>query len=82
MTTKELIKIGKSLGLKHYNECDRYVCFEGVNGGATTFYSSSKKNAKWQTPATMENFATHLKQMGRDSLKMDLNKLLNITTHH
>jgi hypothetical protein len=31
--------------------------------------------------ATMESFARHLKQMGRDSLKMDLSRLLNITSH-
>lgn len=31
--------------------------------------------------ATELDFANHLKQMGRDSLKMDLDKLLNVMHH-
>lgn len=80
MTTKELIKIGTSLGLEHYNECDEHVCFKGINGHASVFYSSKCNKKIWE-PATMEDFADHLLQMGRDSLKMELNTLLSITTH-
>ncbi len=82
MTTKELIKIGKSLGLEHYNECDEYVCFKGVNVGSNVFYSSSKKNLKWNPPSTMKDFAEHIKMMGKDSLRMELHNLLSIVSHY
>jgi hypothetical protein len=75
MTTKELIKIGKSLGLEHYNETDKFVCFKGINGAAKVFYTSSNK------ASIMLDFAEHLKMIGRDSLRMELNSLLSITSH-
>lgn len=91
MTTEELIKIGDSLGLEHYNECETHVYFKGINGGASCFYTDANflpnKNGRairitdYTYPAEMDKFARHLKQMGRDSLKMDLNQLLSITSH-
>ena len=82
MTKDELIKIADSLGIKHYNECEEHICLEGVNGGSSILFTDKiPKCYSFSEPATMESFATHLKQMGRDSLKMDLDRLLNMTKH-
>lgn len=81
MNKKQLIDLADKLGIEHYNECDSYICLVGVNGHATIVYSDHPSNKEWETPATEMNFANHLKQMGRDSLKMDLNDLLSITRH-
>ena len=82
MTKNELIKIADSLGIKHYNECEEFICLEGINGGGSVLFTDNKHKCHTTSkPATMESFATHLKQMGRDSLKMDLDRLLNITRH-
>lgn len=78
MTTPELIDLANKLGIKYYNACSQYICLEGVNGHATVAYSNNKAN---KVCADYSTFAHHLKQMGRDSLKMDLERLLNITTH-
>jgi hypothetical protein len=45
-------------------------------------YNDKKEIARMiNALATELDFATHLKQMGRDSLKMDLDRLLNVMTH-
>jgi hypothetical protein len=78
MNKKQLIKIAKELGIKYYNECDKYICLIGINGHATLLYTNLNKR---NNHATMLDFSEHLKQMGRDSLKMELNNLLSITQH-
>jgi hypothetical protein len=80
MKTDELVKIGESLGLEPYNINDQYVCFHGINGGSCLLYSDDVKD-KHCKPATMIDFANHLKMMGRDSLRLELNSLLSITRH-
>ncbi len=80
MKTDELVKIGESLGLKPYNINEQYVCFHGINGGATLMYTEDVKSIDCK-PATMLDFANHLKMMGRDSLRMELNDLLSIVLH-
>jgi len=77
MKKKQLIEIADSLGISHYNECDAYICLEGINGDASILYTDEVKDKS----ATMLDFAKHLKQMGRDSLKMELAELLDITRH-
>lgn len=85
MNTKELIEIADSLGLEHYNECENYICIKGINGHATVCYTDLYL-VRWPSmqstsAATMMTFVNHLKQMGRDSLKEDLNTLLSTTRY-
>jgi len=69
----ELISLAVKMGLETYNVTDKYFCVKGVNGHATTIHYDNEPIIR---------IKNHLLQMGRDSLKMDLNNLLSITTHH
>ena len=71
-----LIELADLLGIKHYNECEDYIVLEGINGGSKLIYARLKESE------TYKAFAKHLHQMGRDSLKMELNDLLSITKHN
>ena len=73
MNKEEILKTGRELGLKLSHETENYVVFYGVNGQRSLFY----KNL-----TSLKDFYNHIHQMGRDSLKMDLEKLLNITKHN
>jgi len=81
MNKKQWIKILKDFELDYYNECDAFICVKGINGGVTTLHTNHESN-KIYAPSTLLTLKGHIKQMGRDSLKMDLNRLLNITLHH
>ncbi len=71
------------MGLEYYNECQDYICVEGINGHTSVMYTDTGfEETLSNKVATMKDFAKHLKQMGRDSLKMDLENLLNITKHN
>jgi hypothetical protein len=73
MTKEEILNIVRLFNLDIYNINDEYFCITGVNGNATTVYYDND-------PIT--SIKNHLIQMGRDSLKMDLNYLLSITNHN
>jgi hypothetical protein len=73
MNKEEIIRVLKEMCLETYNECDKYLCVKGVNGQATTIYYGA---------GAMTIIREHLVQMGRDQLKMELNRLLDITGHH
>jgi hypothetical protein len=73
MTTKKLVEIAKSFGLNIAYISGNYIGIDGVNGQRSTFYSDGDPN-----PSTMIDFYNHIYQMGRDSLKMDLDNLLHM----
>jgi hypothetical protein len=73
MNREEILQLVELFNLETYNVNDKYFCIKGVNGAATLIYYDK------DPITTVKN---HLIQMGRDSLKMDLNYLLNITTHN
>ena len=74
---EELKKLAESLGIKtwwgHKNE---YFIMEGVNAGKTGMYHRDISNN-----IAHQKIFSHIHQMGRDSLKMELNRLLNPMTH-
>jgi hypothetical protein len=77
MNKEELVELADKLGIKHYNECEERICLSGINGHATVLYTDKAyERVNWQKPAEMIDFANHLKQMGRDSLKFDMNELI------
>ncbi len=73
MTKEEILKLVNLMNLDVYNINDDYFCIKGVNGHATTIYYDNDPITK---------IKNHLIQVGRDSLKMELNDLLDITRHH
>jgi hypothetical protein len=73
MEKKQVMEIIELFNIEYYNLNDGYVCLKGINGQVTTIKFNDN-------PIT--SIKSHLIQMGRDSLKMDLNYLLNITTHN
>jgi hypothetical protein len=73
MNKEEILHLVELFNLETYNINDKYFCIKGVNGAATLVYYTS------DPITTIKN---HLMQMGRDSLKMDLNYLLDITKHN
>lgn len=72
MDKEEILHLVEMFNLETYNVNDKYFCIKGINGQATTVYYDTD-------PIT--EIKNHLLQMGRDSLKMDLNYLLDITKH-
>jgi hypothetical protein len=72
-TKNSSLEIAKAMNLEIYNEKDSYFCIKGINGGASCIYYD-------KDPFTA--IKQHLIQMGRDSLKMELNDLLDITKHN
>ncbi|MCY7361613.1 MAG: hypothetical protein LH629_06025 [Ignavibacteria bacterium] len=83
MTKTQLIKVTKDLGLDYYNACENYICIKGINSHVQNLNTDAGiKQCNYLKVATLLDFAEHLKQMGRDSLKMELNSLLDITRHH
>ena len=73
MEKKQVMEIIELFNIEYYNLNDGYVCLKGINAQVTTIKFNDN-------PIT--SIKNHLIQMGRDSLKMDLNYLLNITTHN
>jgi uncharacterized protein YpmB len=73
MTKDEILNLANMMNLDIYNVNDDYFCIKGVNGHATTIYYGKDPITK---------IKNHLIQVGRDSLKMELNDLLDITRHH
>jgi hypothetical protein len=73
MTKEEILKLVNLMNLDVYNTNDNYFCIKGVNGHAATIYYDNDPITK---------IKNHLIQVGRDSLKMELNDLLDITRHH
>ena len=73
MNKDEILDVVKTMCLETYNECEEYFCVKGVNGHATTVYYGA---------GAMAMLRGHLVQMGRDELKMELNRLLDITKHN
>jgi hypothetical protein len=73
MNKEEILHLVELFNLETYNINDKYFCIKGVNGAATLVYYT------FHPITTIKN---HLMQMGRDSLKMDLNYLLDITKHN
>lgn len=81
MTLEETIKIAKGLDIKYQVSKDKhYIVLDGINGQSTILYLKHPDGT--QIDEQLPTFAEHLKQMGRDSLKMDLEKLLSITKHN
>lgn len=78
MTKKEIISLGKSLGLKLSSKdtciSTTYVAFEGVNGQRFGFETS------WKPKETYAKFGEALRLIGRRQLKVELGELLNITS--
>jgi hypothetical protein len=72
-TKKEILDLVELFNLETFNVNDRYFCIKGINGNATVVYYDNNPIT------TVKN---HLIQVGRDSLKMDLNYLLDITKHN
>lgn len=75
---EELFELVQKLGLETYNHNPRYFCIKGINGHTTTV-NVNNTPFKESTEIDIKN---HILQMGRDSLKMELNSLLDITKHH
>jgi hypothetical protein len=73
MSKEEILHLVELFNLETYNVNDKSFCIKGVNGAATLVYYAA------DPITTVKN---HLMQMGRDSLKMDLNYLLDITKHN
>ena len=73
MSIEQIMDIIKLFNIEYHNLNDRYVYLKGINGQATIVRFDNN-------PIT--SIKQHLIQMGRDSLKMDLNDLLNITSHN
>jgi hypothetical protein len=73
MNKEEILQLVELFNLETYNVNDKSFCIKGVNGGATLVYYAA------DPITTVKN---HLMRMGRDSLKMDLNYLLDITKHN
>jgi hypothetical protein len=73
MKKKQVMEIIELFNIEYYNLNDGYVYLKGINGQVTTIKFNDN-------PIT--SIKNHLIHMGRDSLKMDLNYLLNITTHN
>jgi hypothetical protein len=80
MTTKQWIKILQDFGLDYYNQCNTFICVKGINGQVTILHSNHPDN-KIYAVSTLLTLKDHIKQMGRDSLKMELHSLLDITRH-
>lgn len=74
MTKAKAINFAKELGIETYNETFVSLCLKGINGHATLVYLDDS--------SLKLKYAQHLKQMGRDSLKMDLESLLSISKHN
>ena len=68
MNRSEIIKLLGNLGIDIRHVGEDFVSVNGING-----HISSIRN--------YEDIRSHLLQMGRDSLKRDLEQLLNITKH-
>lgn len=73
MGKEEILQLVELFNLETYNVNDKCFCIKGINGDATIVYYAGD-------PIT--TIKRHLIQMGRDSLKMDLNCLLDITKHN
>jgi hypothetical protein len=73
MTKGTILELVDTMNLETYNVNDTYFCIKGINGAATTVYYD-------KDPIT--TIKGHLIQMGRDSLKIELNNLLDITRHN
>jgi hypothetical protein len=73
MSREEILTVTKAMCLETYNENEKYFCIKGVNGHATTVYYGA---------GAMTMIRGHLVQMGRDELKMELARLLDISQHH
>lgn len=69
---KYLWDLAYRLELELYNQTPTYFCIRGINGHSTVIKENS----------TEEDIKKHIFQMGRDSLKMELNSLLDITRHN
>ena len=70
---EKIMDIIKLFNIEYYNLNDGYVYLKGINSQATIVRFDNN-------PIT--SIKQHLIQMGRDSLKIDLNDLLNITSHN
>ena len=82
MTKEEVIRIGTLMGLKHDpkrnfpdNEDRGFIVFDGVNG--QRFHIDVQDMSDDEI---YERFGEYCQLMGRRQLKLDLHRLLNITT--
>jgi hypothetical protein len=73
MSKEEILNLVELFDLETYNFNDKGFCVKGINGDATIIYYNSDP---------IKSIKRHLIQMGRDSLKIDLNCLLDITRHN
>lgn len=73
MDKKQVIEIIELFNINYYNLKDNYLYLNGINGQSTIVRFDDN-------PIT--SIKEHLIQIGRDSLKMDLNYLLDITRHN
>jgi hypothetical protein len=80
MNKHELIETAHALGLETYNENDNYICVRGLNGHASVMQTDLGRN-QYSNPATLKDFAEHIRMMGRDSLRLELGSLLSIMEH-
>jgi|TARA_R110000868_G_scaffold355464_1_gene616971 hypothetical protein len=71
---EELLKMVSDLSLETYNMKEEYFCIKGINGHVTIIHYSGDSQ--------LYRIRQHLLQMGRDTLKMELNSLLSITQHN
>ncbi len=76
MKIEELVKLGNSFNLESYNINSKYLCFKGINGQSSLIYVNQPEKL------VMMELRKHIQQIGRDTLKMEINNLLDITKHN
>lgn len=76
-TVSELVEFADELGIDYYNVTNKSIVLKGINGHSTVVSINTDKYVRTEP----KFFANHLKQMGRDILKMELDRLLSITKH-
>ena len=69
---KNIIDLVHTMNLETYNVTDDYFCIKGINGHVSVINYDKDP---------ISGIKNHLIQMGRDSLKLELNDLLSITKH-
>lgn len=79
MTKKQLIKTANSLGIPYSDECENSICLKGIGNKYSILYSDIGAEVFNKNRAVMIDFSLHLREVGRDSLKIQLKNLLDTT---
>jgi len=73
MSKKEIAELLSIWNIDTFNKTTDRCCMRGINGQLTMLYYDKDP---------LSTIKSHLIQMGRDSLKMDIESLLSITNHN